>query len=185
MLAFYLAALDTEAERAKLVEIYNEHKYLMLRYACKIVGNETIAEDAVHNVILALIKHKEKYFSLEGKTLRNKLVIMTKNKCIDLLRQRNAFIAESIDEMEDVLVQEEIPVEEQIIQNDQYERIKRHMASLDEVSKLVLELKYLLGMTYKEIGEELDMTAKHVETKIMRAKEKVRKLVSKGGDSIE
>ena len=36
MLAFYLAALDTEAERIKMEEIYNAHRHVMFRYAYKI-----------------------------------------------------------------------------------------------------------------------------------------------------
>jgi len=144
-----------------------------------------MAEDAVHNVILSLIKHKEKYLALDGKDLRNKLIIMTKNKCIDLLRMKNAYVDEPFDEMEDVLKAKEISVEEQIIQREKYETLRTHIASLDEASKSVLEMKYLLCMTYKEISEELNMTPKHVETKIMRAKEKVRKLVAKGDESVE
>lgn len=40
-------------------------------------------------------------------------------------------------------------------------------------------MKYILSMSYKEIGEELGMTPKHVDTRIMRAKEKVRRLMEK------
>jgi RNA polymerase sigma-70 factor (ECF subfamily) len=46
-------------------------------------------------------------------------------------------------------------------------------------------MKYFLGMTYKEIGEELGISPKHVDTRIMRAKEKVRRLIAEGGESIE
>ena len=51
------------------------------------------------------------------------------------------------------------------------------MNTIDEISKQVLVMKYLLNMSYKEIGEELGMTPKHVDTRIMRAKAKVRKLM--------
>lgn len=54
------------------------------------------------------------------------------------------------------------------------------MGSIDEISRQVLIMKYIQSMSYKEIGEELGMTAKHVDTRIMRAKEKIRKLIGKG-----
>jgi len=166
-------------------EIYYAHRHVMLRYALKISSNVAMAEDAVHNVFLAIIKHKEKYFSLDGKDLRNKLIVMTKNKCIDLLRMKNVFVDEPFEEMEDVLIPNENSIEEQIIQRDKYDALRTHIASLDEASRAVLEMKYLLGMTYKEISDELNITPKHVETKIMRAKVKVRKLVAQGGESVE
>ena len=179
MLGIYMAALDTEDERARIAELYDTHKAVMLRYALSITKNKEIAEDAVHNAFLAVIRHKEKFLSLSCRDFRIRIVIITKNKCIDLLRQRNQFADEGIDEMEDLLEAEDAPVEEQIILREEYETLRKHMASLDETSRLVLEMRYILGMSYKEIGQELNMAPKHVDTKIMRAKEKVRKLAKK------
>jgi len=42
-------------------------------------------------------------------------------------------------------------------------------------------MKYVLEMIYIELGCELGITAKHVDTRIMRAKEKVRNLMRKDG----
>ena len=183
MLLIYLSALETEEERAKMTDIYDNHKYAMLRYALKITNNKEAAEDAVHDAFLSIIKHKDKYFSLSGKDLRVLLVIITKNKCIDLLKKGNAFVDDPVDEMENVLPSKDIPIEEQLILNEEYEAIKKHVAGLDDKSRLVLEMKYLLDMSYKEIGEQLGITPKHVDTRIQRAKEKVRRIIEQGGGS--
>jgi len=181
----YLASFDSEADRTRMTEIYEDHKSVMLRYALSIVGSQEVAEDAVHNAFLAVIKNKQKYFQLPSRDLRALIVVITKNKCIDLLRQRKAFIDDYIDDMADVISADDIPVEDQVIMYAEYESIKTHIDSLDRISRLVLEMRYVLDMTYKEIGDELDMTSMHVGTRIMRAKEKVRKLVRKGGESGE
>jgi len=183
MLAVYLAMMDNEDDRHSLTKIYEEYKNIMLMCALRITKNHETAEDAVHNAFISIIKHKEKLFRLSKKELRTQVVIITKNKCIDLLRKNNTFIDESIEDMEYSLETDDMPVEDQIILIDEYKAIRRHIASLDEVSRLVLEMKYILGMSYKEIGEELGMTAKHVDTRIMRSKAKVRKLVAMGGES--
>ena len=181
MLAIYLAMLDNEEEPDKIADIYNNHKQAMLRKALSLVNNREMAEDAVHNAFLAVIKDKEKYLALAGRDLRVLLIVITKNKCIDLLRQRNQFVDNQIDDMDDILIANNASVENQIILLDEYDSIKKYLAMLDDTSRLVLEMKYILGMTYKEIGKELGMTAKHVDTKIMRAKDKVRRLDEKGG----
>jgi RNA polymerase sigma-70 factor (ECF subfamily) len=185
LLAFYIASLDTEAERMKLADIYNEHKHVMLRYAISVTKSKEIAEDAIHNVFLIIIKHKVKYLSLDSSDLRSRLIVMTKHRCIDILRQGKDFADEPIEEMGDALMSPEIPIEEQTIRSGEYEAIRKCVASLDEASRIVLEMKYLLGMTYKEIGDELGITPKHVDTRIMRAKEKVRKLIVEGGELSE
>ena len=185
MLSIYLAALDTEDEKLKMTEIYEQYKPIMLRYAQKLThGNVFMAEDAVHNAFLAIIKHKEKYFSISCRELRNSIVIITKNKCIDLLRQHNMIVDEPIEEMENILQTDDDPVEDEVILKEEYETIKKHVAALDETSRLILEMRYVLELSYREIGEHLGISPKHVDTKLMRAKEKVRKLVINGGDTI-
>ena len=183
MLLIYLSALETEEERVKMTDIYENHKYAMLRYALKITKNKQIAEDAVHNAFLSIIKHKDKYFSLSSMDMRVLLVIITKNKCIDLIKKVDVFADDPIDEMENVLPSRDKPIEEQLILNEEYESLKKHVAALDEKSRLVLEMKYLLEMSYKEIGEQLGITPKHVDTRIQRAKEKVRRIIAQGGGS--
>jgi len=185
MLAIYLALLENEDEQSSLAEIYEKHKTEMLMCALRITRNKEMAEDAVHNAFLSIIAHKEKLFQLSGKDLRAKTIIITKNKCIDLLRKHNYYADVSLDDMENITKSDVTSIEDQIVFLDEYEALRKHIASLDEVSRLVLEMKYIFGMTYKEIGEETGMTVKHVDTKIMRAKAKVRKLIEEGGVSFD
>jgi len=171
--------LDSETDRENMAQIYEAHRAELLIRATKITINKEMAEDAVHNAFLSIIKHKDKLFRLSKRELRAQLIIIVKNKCIDLLRQRDYFSDESIDDMKHTVESDDLPVEDKIISAESYEAIREHMAKLDEQNLLVLEMKYIRGLTYKEIGEEMGITAKHVDTKIMRAKNKVRKLLEK------
>jgi len=176
-----MTMLDDEKDKIILAEIYENYKTDMLRFALSITGNKEMAEDAVHDAFLSIIKHKDKIFALSSKEKRAMVIVITKCRCIDLLRKKKHIADESIEDMEYSLETNDIPVEKQVIIIDEYNTIKKHIASLDESSRIVLEMKYVLGMSYKEIGEELGMTAKHIDTKIMRAKDKVRKLLVSGG----
>ena len=169
--------LDNERDRITLAEIYENYKNDMLRFALSITGNKEMAEDAVHDAFLSIIRYKNKIFALSNHEKRAMVIVITKCRSIDLLRKKKRITDESIEDMEYSLETNDIPVEKQVILNDEYNTIKKLIASLDEASRVVLEMKYVLGMSYKEIGDELGITAKHVDTKIMRAKEKVRKLV--------
>lgn len=170
--------LETEQERDKMAEIYEEHRHALLKYALKITShNQEMAEDAVHNAFISIINEKEKYFHLDSRDFRYLAVIIVKNKCIDLLRKERRYVDISMDELEIFLESNEKPIDEQVIISSEYAAIRRHMSSIDEISKQVLLMKYVLGMSYKEIGETLSMTPKHVDTRIYRAKEKVRRLV--------
>ncbi|WP_312810198.1 RNA polymerase sigma factor [Sedimentibacter sp.] len=179
MLTIYLSMLDTEQERKKMTDLYEEHKYALLHYAMKIMRDQDMAEDAVHNAFISIIQKKEKYLYLDCRDFRRSAVIIVRNKCIDILRKQKPYSNKSIEELEIFLESNEVPVEEQVIFESEYELIRKYLNIIDEISKQVLLMKYILNMSYKEIGEELGMTSKHVDTRIMRAKEKVRKLVEK------
>ena len=180
MLTIYLSVLDTDQERKKMTSLYEEHKYVLLRYAIKITGSQSMAEDAVHNTFISIIEKKEKYLDLSCRDFRRSAVIIVRNKCIDILRKQKPFSNKPIEELEIFLESEEVPIDDQIILLTEYELIRKYMGSIDEISRQVLIMKYIQSMSYKEIGEELGMTPKHVDTRIMRAKEKVRKLIGKG-----
>ena len=62
-LTIYLSMLDTEQERKKMTDIYEEYKYALLHYAMKIMRNQDMAEDAVHNAFISIIQKKQKYLN--------------------------------------------------------------------------------------------------------------------------
>lgn len=107
MLAFYISMLETEQDRDKMAEIYEEHRYALLKYALKITShNQEMAEDAVHNAFISIINEKEKYFHLDSRDFRCLAVIIVKNKCIDLLRKEKRYVDIAMDELE-ILFEEE------------------------------------------------------------------------------
>lgn len=180
MLSFYIAMLETEQEKKRMSEVYEEHKHALLLYALKVTGNNQImAEDAVHNAFVSIIKEKDKYLHLDSKNFRFVSVIIVRNKCIDLLRKEKRYADIPIEELEIYLESDEKSVEEQVVISSEYELVRRHMASIDEISRQVLVMKYSLGMSYKEIGESLNIASESIGIRISRAKEKVRKLVEK------
>ena len=173
--------LDTENERNKMTEIYEEHKNALYKYALKILQNQELAEDAVHNSFISIIEHKEKYFNLTGRDFLSSAVIIVRNKCFDILRKKKPYDETPIEDFENYLESEDLPLDEQAIISSEYAIMWKHLNSIDEISRQVLIMKYYHGMSYNEIGEKLNMTPKHVDTKIMRAKEKVRKLMKQEG----
>lgn len=185
MLFIYISMLETDEERVRLSEIYEENEPYMLRYATVLLKDRYAAEDAVHNAFLSIIKNKEKYFSLSCRELRALCVIIVKSKCIDYLRHRNKIFFEQLEDKDPFIESSDVPIEEQVILSDEYALLRKHMKTLNEVSRIVLEMRYILGMTYKEIAQEFDTSPKHIDTIIQRAKSKLRKFAEAGGESDE
>ncbi|HPU63741.1 MAG TPA: sigma-70 family RNA polymerase sigma factor [Mobilitalea sp.] len=180
MLLLYLSMLENEEDKKRMADIYEEHKHALLLYALKITGyNQTMAEDAVHNAFLSIIKEKEKYLHLDSKNFRYVSVSIVRNKCIDLLRKEKRYADTPIEELEIYFSTEEKSPEEQAEIASEYDLIKKHLSSIDEISRQVLIMKYALGMSYKEISEKLNIPYENIGVRISRAKDKVRRLVEK------
>lgn len=180
MLAIYITMLETEEEKKKMTEVYEEHKHALLLYALKVTGyNQAMAEDAVHNAFISIIKEKEKYLYLDSKNFRFLAVSIVRNKCIDLLRKEKPYVDIPIEELEIYLKSEDTSIEDKAVISSEYDLIRKHLSSIDEISRQVLIMKYALDMSYKEIGERLCISIDNIGIRILRAKEKVRKLVEK------
>ena len=181
MLALYLSMLDTNDERDKMTTIYEDNHLFCISIAMKITGNMAMAEDAVHNAFIEIIKRKEKYFALDGSVLRASLVIIVKNKAIDLLRERKRIVDDPIDGVEGYPDTDEFPILEQLSARETYESLRTAIGSLGDIHKSVLRMKYFEDLSNAEIAERLGITKKHVETRLYRAKEFLKKaMVSEG-----
>lgn len=179
MLNILLASLETEEERKTLTDIYNEHKYALLTASLKICENRQMAEDAVHNAFEQLIKKNKEDLNLPCIDFRRRYVMIVKNKTIDLMRREKIYSNEAMEDLTYEIASDEAPVEVQIVNIEEYTDLRNHLKNLDDISKLVLEMKYVLDMSHKEIAHELGMTPEHVNTKIARAKGKIRRAMGK------
>jgi RNA polymerase sigma-70 factor (ECF subfamily) len=168
--------LDMEDSK-KMEQIYEKYKNEFFMYAMKILRNEDLAYDAVHNAFVAIIEQKNKYFNLSDHDFRYSAITIVKNKSIDIFRKQKTYADMPIEESKQYSDSEEVSVEQQAIRASEYEVMMKCLKQIDEVSQQVLRMKYYHNMSYKEIGERLSMKPKHVETKIARAKEKMRKLI--------
>lgn len=177
------AAIENEQERKKLQDLYEENKKDIYNFAMGYAKNQDIAEEAIQNAFVYIIQNKEKYLELSCKDFFNSVVIIVRDRCKNIFKSRKLylekFIEKDIDEVENLTNGHERSIDEELVLSYDYELIRKHMNSIDEISRRVLEMKYIEGKSYKEIGKEFDMTEKHVDTKLMRAKEKVRKLILK------
>ena len=183
MLILAFATIENEAERKKLQDLYEENEKYIFNFALGYAKNQDIAEEAIQNAFIYIIKNKEKYLELSCRDFRNSVVIIVRDRCKNIFKSRKMYLErfeeKDIYEVENLANIHERPVDEEVILSYDYELMRRHMKSIDEISRRVLEMKYIEGKSYKEIGGELGMNEKHVDTKLMRAKEKVRKLVEK------
>ncbi len=156
-------------------EYYRKFRYDCLHIAFSILKDQERAEDAVHDAFEAALKHKIQYSALLPENFRKLILVIVKNKCLDMLRRNKRELP-----MEGWMPREsdiENDVEEQAIKDAEIQRMIRCVETLDEKSRKILMLRFVTNLSYREIAAVMDMREKTVEVRIARAKKKIRTLM--------
>lgn len=175
MLLILLEMLDGEEENIFL-KFYHENKRMLFSVAYKFTGNEHLAENALQEAFISIIKNKDKILELKGEELKRWSVVIVKNKCIDIMRKETKKEEVSF---EDEKITTHTVTEDDSLKRYEAETIKRYLTGLDEISKQILYMKYLFGYSYKEISKELNISEKNAEMKVYRAKNKLKEMILK------
>lgn len=183
----FLFALLSNGERRTLSdeEVVTEYlnsqsdyyfEILYGRYSSKIFGKcltilkeESLAQDATQDIMMKILLNLSKF---GGRSKFSTWVYsITYNFCIDFIRKRKK--DKSI-YMEDLAQYEERTdeIDDKEILEIELERMSEIMDQIPPNDKSILMMKYLDGMSIKEIGLTIDKTESAIKMQIKRAKMK-------------
>ena len=80
MLVFYLAALDSDDDKNKFEYIYRKYYRFMLHTAAGIIKNPTLAEDAVHETFVQLLRGIDTLRIDNERALKSYLYMVTRER---------------------------------------------------------------------------------------------------------
>ena len=172
MLQIYLSLLDTQADRDKYTVLYRQYRDLMFYIARKYLesgADREIAVDAALHALLSAMDRIDDPYSVRTKNL---VALVTKNKCIDLLRRRGAVKEEELDEAAERV----LPPKPQGTGD-----LADAIASMSETGREVILLRYYHGYTAKEIGKILGISWQASRKRLERAKAELKAILEEEG----
>lgn len=174
---FYMMLLETPEEKRLFEEIYENYADMMYHAAYSILGNVHASEDAVHIVFVRLIDHMDTLESFNEEQRKSYLLTAVKHSAYDILRKRTRQREVSL---------EDVP-EECLSACDQYEEGKDVLESilkLPVIYREVLQYKYALQRSDKEIAAMFGISEATVRKRIERGKKLLGNMLEgKGGKS--
>jgi RNA polymerase sigma-70 factor (ECF subfamily) len=179
---FIAIMLDSEEQKKLFEERYNLYFYDCLRVANNILHNKTLAEESVHDAFLSIISAREKYLSLSCRDFQRLIVIIVRNKCFNIIKKDKKVANISMDDIAFEIPSDEPDIADEIIRQASVAEVRGYINKLDELSQEILYLKYDRQLSYAEISKILNIKVKTVEVRLARAKKRIRKLISEGGD---
>ena len=147
------------------------------RYALGLLGNQADAEDATQEALLRLWNHLPR---LNLFKIRAWLFQVTRNYCLDQIRRRShAFSPDP----EEVLEQwpDDLAVDPSFAADSsfQLEQARKALLKLPEALRSVFLLYEVNGLRYREIATALGMPVNTVKVNLLRAREKLSRLIHK------
>lgn len=171
MLAFFLAVLENDADRRKFTEIYEQYHVQVESTAMRILQNQQDAEDAVQNAFMQVIQHFEKIYEIDCKNLPFWLISIVKNEALMILRKRKRIVR--IEDWDSVAAKAESVTD--------YPELVQLFSKLPETYRSVLEMRFLLDYSGKEIAKKLGISESAVNTRVSRGRILLRRIVEKEG----
>jgi len=171
MLICLLAMMDDESDRRKFTIIFNQYHVQMEQVAMHILPEQKDAEDAVQNAFVQVIRHFEKIDEIPCEELLYWLISITKNEALMIRRRKQRVTA--LEDWDAAAASADADMD--------YQSVIALFARLPETYRAVLEMKYLVGCTDREIAQRLGLSETAVSTRASRGRDLLRKILEKEG----
>lgn len=171
---FYLMIMDKDENKRKFVTLYEKYRYLMMKVAYDVLGDNYLAEDAVHEAFIKIEKNMTKIGDVDAQKTKRYLITITKNATIDIYRKRKIQMKREI--FVDELGEENLPLSYMKTNSDS--RILDILKNLPVKYRDVFLLKYSSKLDNNEIAEMLNISEGAVRQRLSRGKVMLQKAIN-------
>ena len=159
------ASIDGLAPPVSMEQLIHDHADAVYRVALSVTRDATLAEDASQD---AMIKAWLALPTFRGEApLRHWVLRIAQNTAVSLLRKRREEVRDPHTLPEKV---SRNVVESQVMNRLAIDRFGLALRDLDEISRSIVVLREVEGLTYDEICDVLELPMPTVKTRLLRAR---------------
>ena len=155
-------------------QLYDRYSDKVYRKCLSFVKDDAKAEDFTHDIFLKLVLNLASY--KETAKFSTWLYSITYNYCIDQTRVSKKYSEVGLDDNFDVPDDDD----DAEIAELEAQQLNKAMKQILPEEKSILMMKYQDDLSIKEISESLDISESAVKMRLLRAKEKLRKVYLEG-----
>ena len=158
-------------DRNKFEVVLRTENKKIFNYLLKILRNREDAEDLLQEVFISFYKKMD---NVNEKTYIPYLFRTAYHKSLNLIksRKKKEKFSQHYEDLENIA-----SFEDKIESDDKSELIRKCIRKLPEKQAFILEMQFYQKMSYKEIAELLSTTPSAIDSKLVRAKKKLKKII--------
>ena len=157
-----------KGREAAFLELFDEHHSVLFRFACRMTGSVTDAEDIVQECFLALLRPDCSYDSRRA-PLRTYLFGVVRNQCLHAWRRKTAVACE---------LQATPSPERQFLRTELEQVIAHAVRQLPETQREVLLLAHYEETPLVEIAQLLELEFTTVKSRLQRARAQLKETLA-------
>lgn len=166
----YLTMCGSNADSSKFELLYKNYKASMFKIANAILNDMGLAEDAVQQSFMKIIKNLHKIDDVFSNKTRALIVIIVKNTSIDIYRRRKKNYAVSLEELAIEPIDTNMAPPEFVISEESAELMKSNISKLPQKYSDVIILRYFYDYSNAEIAQMLNISNENVRYRLHKAK---------------
>ena len=159
----YLQMLNTPEEKSKFEALYYTHRRTMLHIAMQILKDHQLAEDAVQEAFIRLVKNFSKIGQVDCPRTRLFVVIIVRNISLTMRTEQQKQI---VVEVPDATTQAEYDLEEDVLGRIAYEEV---LTAIQELPLIYRDILYLQCVEEYKLTEISNLIGIGIETVKKRA----------------
>lgn len=167
--------IEETAEAEIIEKLYNVYKTVMYKEAYRILKDVGLAEDAVHQSFVKIIKNLPKMNIKDENKTRNLLLIIARNTAIDIYKNR-LYLNQNSNSLDFELDEEDsgpidfVEPSKVVIDRETINIVVEAIKKLPEIYRDVLLLEKVHGNTKEEIAELLNISYETTKKRSLRAR---------------
>lgn len=145
----------------------------LYRLALRITLNHAEAEDVVQETMLKVWSRRERWDEIES--IEAFCLTICRNLALDKVKRmshQNERLNYDLHDAPDASYHSD--PEEQAVQRDRVEQVRKIINSLPEKQRVVMQLREFEGKSYKEIAKAMDISEEQVKVNIFRARQAIK-----------
>jgi RNA polymerase sigma-70 factor (ECF subfamily) len=178
--------ITSEEDKVRIGQMYENHRHQLWYCAYSYVG-EAEAEDMVQEVILEMMERLSGFAERSDRELYAYAVMLTKSRCVDLLRRKQLHRKLSLDTMLeagfDWHTTEGRP-EEVICGKDTARILAGKIAGMKPEYQDLIRYRFLEDMNSKQIAEMTNISVNLVDQRICRIRRRLKTTLREAGYSV-
>lgn len=179
MIPFIIQAIESPQDRDFMEALYLQYNRLIYSEVWKILKNDWDTEDVIQQVLVRLIGHIPKLQAMDRSHTVNYIIVTARHTAYNFLRDNKRIVEFPFDETFDVVDETLVSADERLIALEEIEHAGAAWQLLDERSRRLLEMKYILEMPNEEIAREIGVGANSVRMLLTRSRDKLKTAVVK------